>query len=174
MKYYTSRGLSKSLKVNLAKWKRWSREFLPPDPLGGRQSGYARQFSQEEAFAVYLGGFAVSRLHLAIRDAGQLINDLRSWIREKNSASCTANAGEQDQEHVVIFYHHNDEGGLTSILRCMISLRKFDRDGKTICEERFTDEMLRGGDRVHPSRPTAMKQLYLTRLYEKFLRDLAS
>ena len=33
MKYYTNRELSRLFDINLATWKRWSREFLPPDPL---------------------------------------------------------------------------------------------------------------------------------------------
>ena len=54
--YYTNRELSSLLNINLAKWKRWSREFLPPDPLGGKQSGYARQYHADQAFTLFLGG----------------------------------------------------------------------------------------------------------------------
>ena len=50
IKFYTNKELSRTFSINLAKWKRWSREFLPPDPLGGLQSGYARQYNLDEAF----------------------------------------------------------------------------------------------------------------------------
>jgi hypothetical protein len=47
--YYTNREISQKLEINLARWKRWSRSFLPPDPLGGMQSGYARQYAFKES-----------------------------------------------------------------------------------------------------------------------------
>ena len=50
IKFYTNRELSEKLSIGLSKWKRWSREFLPPDPLGGLQSGYARQYTQDPEF----------------------------------------------------------------------------------------------------------------------------
>lgn len=80
LKYYTNRTLSGSLGTNLAKWKRWSREFLPPDPLGGMQSGYARQYTPDEAFTVYLGGHLVAALHFTIPEARQVLNDLAEWL----------------------------------------------------------------------------------------------
>ena len=59
VKLYTNRELSEKLGINLAKWKRWSREFLPPDPLGGMQSGFARQYYFSDVFTVRLGGHLV-------------------------------------------------------------------------------------------------------------------
>ncbi|MBW2491912.1 MAG: hypothetical protein JRE65_12275, partial [Deltaproteobacteria bacterium] len=53
IKFFTNRELSDSLDIKLTKWKRWSREFLPPDPLGGMQSGYARQYHPDQAFTVF-------------------------------------------------------------------------------------------------------------------------
>lgn len=58
------------------------REFLPPDPLGGLQSGYARQFNLKDAFRVYLGGYLVSSLKLSIAEAGQVLKDLQSWLKK--------------------------------------------------------------------------------------------
>ena len=80
--YYTNRELSKKLKINLAKWKRWSREFLPPDPLGGLQSGYARQYTRDDAFTVYLGGSIVSDLKFTIPEAKTILNDLKNWLTQ--------------------------------------------------------------------------------------------
>jgi len=83
IKFFTNRELSEKLNVNLARWKRWSREFLPPDPLGGMQSGYARQYNPDEAFTVYLGGHLVADLKFSIPEAKQIIQDLRQWLSDK-------------------------------------------------------------------------------------------
>lgn len=83
MIYFNSRYLSKKLDVNLAKWKRWVREFLPPDPLGGLQSGYARQFNFKEAFRVYLGGELIGSLRFSIHEARRILDELEPALKEK-------------------------------------------------------------------------------------------
>ncbi len=80
IKFFSNRELARNLDINLAKWKRWSREFLPPDPLGGMQSGYARQYSPDEAFTVYLGGHLVADLKFTIPEAKQVHKDLHGWL----------------------------------------------------------------------------------------------
>ena len=79
-KFRTNKEISQILNINLAKWKRWSREFLPPDPLGGLQSGYARQYNLDEAFTVYLGGHLVGDLKFTIPEAKQILSDLHQWL----------------------------------------------------------------------------------------------
>jgi hypothetical protein len=83
IKFFTNRELSDRLGIKLAKWKRWSREFLPPDPLGGMQSGYARQYNPDQAFTVFLGGHLVADLKFSIPEANQIIKDLNNWLAEK-------------------------------------------------------------------------------------------
>jgi hypothetical protein len=83
IKFFTNRELSDRLGIKLAKWKRWSREFLPPDPLGGMQSGYARQYNPDQAFTVFLGGHLVADLKFTIPEANQIIQDLNKWLSEK-------------------------------------------------------------------------------------------
>jgi hypothetical protein len=83
IKYFTNRDVSKRLDINLSKWKRWSREFLPPDPLGGMQSGFARQYSPDGAFTVYLGGHLVADLKFTIPEARRIVTDLHEWFAEK-------------------------------------------------------------------------------------------
>jgi len=80
---YDSRQMARRLGVNLARWKRWSREFLPPDPLAGRQSGYARQYYLDDAFQVFLGGHLVSHLHLSVPLARQVLSDLTPWMKRE-------------------------------------------------------------------------------------------
>ncbi|MBW2605004.1 MAG: hypothetical protein JRE28_11930 [Deltaproteobacteria bacterium] len=83
IKFFTNRELADRLGIKLAKWKRWSREFLPPDPLGGMQSGYARQYNPDQAFTVFFGGHLVGDLKFSIPEARQIIKDLNEWISEK-------------------------------------------------------------------------------------------
>lgn len=78
---FQSRELARRLDINLARWKRWSREFLPPDPLAGIQSGYARQYYLDDAFRVYLGGYLVAHLHLAVPEARRVLADLTPWMK---------------------------------------------------------------------------------------------
>jgi hypothetical protein len=83
IKFFTNRELSDRLGIKLTKWKRWSREFLPPDPLGGMQSGYARQYHPDQAFTVFFGGHLVGDLKFSIPEARQIIQDLNNWLSEK-------------------------------------------------------------------------------------------
>ena len=83
IKFFTNREISEKLEINLARWKRWSREFIPPDPLGGMQTGYARQYHPDEAFNVHLGGHLVSDLKFAIPEAKQILQDLQGWLADK-------------------------------------------------------------------------------------------
>ena len=80
IKFYNNNELSQIFSLNLAKWKRWSREFLPPDPLGGLQSGYARQYNLDEAFTVFLGGNLVGDLKFTIPQSKQILHDLLQWL----------------------------------------------------------------------------------------------
>ena len=80
IKFYTSRELSHIFSIGIAKWKRWSREFLPPDPLGGLQSGYARQYNLDEAFTIFLGGHLVGDLKFTIPESRQILDDLKQWL----------------------------------------------------------------------------------------------
>ena len=83
IKLLNNRDLAKSLGINLSRWKRWSREFLPPDPLAGKQAGYARQYYLNDAFTVFLGGCLVSELGFSIPDARMILADMDPWLNEK-------------------------------------------------------------------------------------------
>src|SRR5210317_2245081 len=94
IKFFTNRELSDRLGIRLSKWKRWSREFLPPDPLGGMQSGYARQYTIDQAFTVFLGGHLVAYLHFSIPEAKQIGMELSPWIN-RHKKTLTGNAAER-------------------------------------------------------------------------------
>jgi len=76
MKQLTNRELSGRFNVDLAKWKRWSREFLPPDPRAGMQQGVPRVYSLEDAFTVYLGGYLIATVKLSAAESRKVISDL--------------------------------------------------------------------------------------------------
>lgn len=80
IKFFSNREISEKLGINLAKWKRWSRELLPPDPLGGLQSGYARQYNPADAFTVYLGGHLIADLKYTVPESKQILADLHDWL----------------------------------------------------------------------------------------------
>jgi hypothetical protein len=81
--YYTNREIAEKLEVNLARWKRWSRSFLAPDPLGGMQSGYTRQYVFKDLFKVFLGGHLLSHLKLSVAESRQVISDLSPWLKKQ-------------------------------------------------------------------------------------------
>jgi hypothetical protein len=114
--FYTNRELAKNLSINLAKWKRWSREFLRPDPLGGMQSGYTRQYSIDDAFTVYLGGHLVSAVKFTIPEAKRILQDLNDWLTtvgvDQNSGDHLAdNTGEgKSVKNYIIFIQPRSAG----------------------------------------------------------------
>lgn len=105
MIYFDSKYLSERLTINAARWKRWAREFLPPDPLGGYQSGYARQFSYKDAFRVFLGGYLVSVLRLNIPEARQVLMDLDDWMKKQGLYSLPGDPrnGADKADHIYIY-----------------------------------------------------------------------
>lgn len=98
IRFFTNREMSQKLGIKLSRWKRWSREFLPPDPIGGRQSGLARQYTADEAFTVYLGGHLVAELNLAIPEARRILSDLQpcfekfDWFNDFKTAGSVSPA----------------------------------------------------------------------------------
>lgn len=80
IRFFTNRQMATRLDIKLSRWKRWSREFLPPDPIGGLQSGLARQYTVAEAFTVYLGGYIVAHLNFSIPEARCILSDLKPCL----------------------------------------------------------------------------------------------
>ena len=72
-----NREISSRLGINFAKWKRWVREFLPPDPSAAMQSGHTRYYSPNEAFLVFLGGHLVGDMKFSIPEARQILTDFQ-------------------------------------------------------------------------------------------------
>jgi len=179
IKFFTNRELSQSLETNLAKWKRWSREFLPPDPLGGMQSGYARQYHPDQAFTVYLGGLLVADLKFTIPEAKQILQDLQGWLAEKGfffngSGKKMPVTG---KEEIVKKYILLIEGGTRKddrfdfiyTVRGIISKESADYNGIEIMEERYTQTAIGlGPETPSTTEMNIVKMLRLTDILDDF------
>lgn len=98
VRFYTNRELAERLEIKLAKWKRWAREFLPPDPLGGMQSGYARQYLMKDVFIVLIGGHLVSHLKFSVPEARTILKDLHPWLKKSGFFKNIENNGSNDKQ----------------------------------------------------------------------------
>lgn len=168
MIYLNSKYLSQVLGINLAKWKRWSREFLDPDPLGGFQSGYPRQFSTKDAFRVYLGGYLVADLKFTIPETRQILSDLHVWLKKKRMYSLPVQNMKAKTESHHIYIYRLDQGKFGYAIR-RIAKQPFSTDG--VCwQEHFEFESigllktLSVADEL-----THARVVYINTLYEKFL-----
>ncbi|ACL05866.1 hypothetical protein Dalk_4184 [Desulfatibacillum aliphaticivorans] len=76
----TNSMLAEKLDIPISKIRRWTKEFLPPDPIATRRSGYAREFSVNDGFIVFIGGHLVSKLSFSFIQAKEIIKALRPWL----------------------------------------------------------------------------------------------
>lgn len=170
LRYYSSRELSAMLQIPLNRWKRWSREFLSPDPLGGLQSGYARQFSTREAFTVYLGGFLVAGLSFSIPQARQVIKDLNGWMKKKIlddylfGRGTTVNGGQRKapvryEIHILgrVAAPGREDGGLAYQIREIATRQRVEDGNPSQWMEGYSEVILKlprdaGGDGYPPVR----------------------
>jgi len=150
IKFYTNKELSQIFSINLAKWKRWSREFLPPDPLGGLQSGYARQYNLDEAFTVFFGGHLVGNLKFSIPEARTILHDLHQWLVDHEfyfDFSGNANSGIKSV-HPVLDYQiaiistnipEDNVAGLRYRVKAIITSDSVDYNDAPMHQERFVE-----------------------------------
>jgi hypothetical protein len=149
IKFFTNREASKRLDINLSKWKRWSREFLPPDPLGGMQSGFARQYSPDGAFTVYFGGHLVGDLKFTIPEAKQIVKDLHSWFSEKGfyfdagrNATVNPGAGQRVKKYIIFIEREKDPDNTMSFsytIRGIISNEPVNYKGFEVMKELYME-----------------------------------
>jgi len=151
LKFYLNRELSKRLGIPLNRWKRWSREFLPPDPLGGHQSGYARQYSLKDAFYVYLAGYLVSVLGFSIPEARQILHDLNGWLK-KDIIEQYDMAGGPDRDSgiagprvdlMIIPVHRKNSPAFTYRIRSLTERKPFSKGDITLWQEQFTEQVIK-------------------------------
>jgi len=153
IKFHTNKELSQIFNINLAKWKRWSREFLPPDPLGGLQSGYARQYNLDEAFTVFFGGHLVGNLKFTIPEARKILRDLRQWLVDHEfyfDFSGNANPGNnpahpvQNYQIAIVSTNIPDDHlpGLRYRVKAIVTSDTVNFNGTPMHRERFTESSI--------------------------------
>ena len=79
---FTARTAAKLLDVNLNKFKRHARVFLPVDPKAGQSTGKTRIYTSEDVFLVFLGEILVERL-VPLKIAAEILPCLRSFFFSK-------------------------------------------------------------------------------------------
>jgi len=153
IKFYLNKELSQAFQVKHAKWKRWSREFLPPDPLGGLQSGYARQYNLDEAFTVYLGGHLVGELKYTIPESRQILSDLHKWLIDHNfyfdfagdAYPVKTPAHPVQNYQIAIIPHEISSGRMSGFcywVKAIISVDSIQLGNEQIRQERYQDTFI--------------------------------
>ena len=180
IRYFLGRELAHRLDIPLARWKRWGREFLPPDPLGGLQSGYARHYSIDEAFTVFLAGQLVSRSRFSIPESRQILSDLDPWLtREGYRTGTMADNGSQSDgpatvyEHLILIDHHPSGDQRTRAfdysVRSILAHRHRTGQGRQIEEEQYLTTRLGAGQETGPPSPPRQQWLiWITRILLHF------
>lgn len=176
MIYYKSRYLANKTGVNPAKWKRWVREFLPPDPLGGMQSGFARQFSLKDAFQVYLGGHLVQTLKFGVPEARTILLDLNGWLKRMGFFELTAgNGGPNKHAKDVchrVYIISRAAGGFSYAIRSVSSNENSNKDEIT---EKYSLSLIKTiEDPFVTGQATSARVIAITWLYLGFLKQISS
>jgi hypothetical protein len=184
IRFFKNRELSQKLGINLARWKRWSREFLPPDPLGGLQSGVARHYSIDDALTVYLGGHLVADLKFSIPEARCVLEDLRSWFGAAGVYLNGQPPEKMDDEiplpviRYIFFISRKMEkpdntSGFRYSMRAIVSRRTVKEKGVPIEEERFIERWLDSGNEDQPPHDIlSLKMLNITGILSRFAAKL--
>ena len=184
IKFYTNQELSQKLNITLARWKRWSREFLPPDPLGGLQSGYARQYNPDEAFTVFLGGYLVGDLKFTIPEARLILHDLHHWLVEHTfyfdytgSARSTKETSFSIQYYQIAICRPADvdtgDSGFSYDTKGVIADEMIDADSNPVGQMRFIESSVDSGKPAAPINEAAgYRVLNISVLRKKFLSSL--
>ena len=184
IRYFLGRELAERLGLPLARWKRWAREFLPPDPLGGLQSGFARHYSIDEAFSVYLAGSLVSRSGFSIPEARSALAILKDWMAAQGYriGVPAAGSGSDDgilpvREHLVVFSRRpgssDSPAGFDCAIRGLLASRQIGRQQGQIQEERILNFGITGEhDPARLDEVLECRLICITRMLRHFARCL--
>lgn len=174
MIYYQSKELSIKLGINLAKWKRWSRDFLPPDPLGGLQSGVARQFNLKDAFKVYFGGYLVGELKFTIPDAIKISTDLSTWMKKNGLYNLQPQPWQElnrNSPRTYLYIHWCSNGHFAYTIRTVTAYARSDSDN--CYQETFSQELIgTETDLLAAGKSPSAHAIAITVLYQDFLRRI--
>lgn len=182
LKFYNNRELADKFQINPARWKRWSREFLPPDPLGGIQSGYARQYHPDQVFTVYFGGYLVAHLKFAIPEAKRILADLQKWLHANgfcfngNKGDCKKGTDGKSGKQYRLFIIRPEPGDvLNSSLQYriqeIISSRKVQHEGRPVTREQSVD-VFHGSTKISDPPARSAVMLNITGFMKDFVKKL--
>lgn len=179
LKFYLNRELSTRLGIPLSRWKRWSREFLPPDPLGGHQSGYARQYSMKDAFYVYLAGYLVSAMGFSIPEARQILNDLNGWLKkniiEHHDSDSDTGIGGPHIDLMILPVQRKTGPAFTYRIRSLIERRPLSAGDIAVWQEQFTEQVIKPGAPIKTScYPACARWVNMSTIVSHFLLRLKS
>ena len=180
IKFLTNKELSQIFNINLAKWKRWSREFLPPDLLGGLQSGYARQYNLDEAFTVFLGGHLVGNLKFTIPEARQILHELYQWLVDHGFYfDFSGNANPKNKSvhpvqnyRIAIVSTKITEGnlpGLRYLVKATVASEPADFNGVPVQQERYFESWVTSDDAPGKLNTESYRVLNISILRRTFL-----
>ncbi|MBF0397983.1 MAG: hypothetical protein HQK78_14480 [Desulfobacterales bacterium] len=173
---FTARYLSEKLNINFAKFTRWSREFLPPDPKAGKGKGVYRQYSINDAFTVYLGGHMVGELKLSIPDANMILSDLNSFLVEKSLYPDVKNVKidgiDKDIQRYVIIIMSKKPYGFYYLSKGKISKKTIDYKGLSAVEEIYFEYPIKKYDNTIYVDEINQKILEISKIRDLFLLTL--
>jgi len=142
-----ARQISSFLGTKLSTWKRWSREFLPPDPKARMRSGQTRLFSPNQAFEVYLGAHLVSFLKFSIPEAREIIRGLRQWLRTNGIFPETPDPNPEAlrrRQQLQVVIHEKESGTFCCESKHTVSVKPTTGRGTNVIEEVYEQEWIAG------------------------------
>jgi len=184
IKFFTSQELSQKLDIKLTRWKRWSREFLPPDPLGGLQSGYARQYNPDQAFTVFLGGYLVGDLKSTIPEARLILHDLHDWlVAHEFYFDFTGSAPSTEKNSLSFQYYqiaicptadaNTGDTGFFYFIKSVIADECINSHGNRMHQKRFIQLSINSGENaVRLNEVASYRVLNISLLRNRFLNSL--
>jgi hypothetical protein len=142
---FNARQASTFFNVKLATWKRWSREFLPPDRKARMRSGQTRSFSLDQAFEVFLGAHLVSFLRYSIPEGREIVAGLKPWLL-KNGIFPGSQVPDPDgrTKRLQIIIHEKDDGTFCCESKHIVSVKPSVGRRSNVIEEVYEQEWLPG------------------------------
>ena len=182
IKYYTNKELSERFGINIARWKRWSREFLEADPLGGLQSGYARQYHPADAFHIFLCGHLVAELKYSIAATKMIYKDLQTWLKEHgflnlyNSEKPANNIKESAKEYFIYIqeWKNQKKPVFSYTIRELILKEECELQGEIIFKEHYKETLIKpiSSSTEIENLTLSLKYLNITLVYQYFCNKL--
>ena len=180
VKFYNNRELSEKFDVNLSRWKRWAREFLPPDPLAGQQAGYARQYYVDDAFTVFIGGRLVAELGFSIPETRRILMETREWMKARGfhfDPRGNRRPRKGVDFHInsyTLFIMLSADRRFTIFARGTISRIDSEYEGFPVTRETYVDQPILNeeGDEADRVIPGVEKILLISKLLDQFTKVL--